>query len=259
MSTWDPPGQDPYAHPRLYDLEYADHDEDVAFYVGIAMGSPSSVLELGVGTGRLTLRMAAAGATVWGIERSEAMLEQLNRRRCGESAEVQSRVDVRLGDYRSFSLQRQFDAVLLPFNALHHCETLEDIDALLSCVVAHLSAKGAFTLDCYLPDWALYGRSAGRYEHRLFTDPDTGESWRSWEESYWDEALWIHHVWYLYARGREAPTCCELKLHMYSEATLRQAMRRAGLVIVSEAAGFQGEPFDDGGTRWVVTLRLATE
>ena len=52
-----------YRLPALYDLEYAQHTEDLAFYGELAQKA-GRVLELGAGTGRVTQAMVNAGATV---------------------------------------------------------------------------------------------------------------------------------------------------------------------------------------------------
>ena len=57
-----------YDHPALYDLEYFNSVvEDVPHYVRLAEDA-GRVLELGCGTGRLTLPMARAGVAVTGVE-----------------------------------------------------------------------------------------------------------------------------------------------------------------------------------------------
>lgn len=254
---WDGPGDNPYDHPRLYDLEYADHVEDVDFYVALARRA-GRVLELGAGTGRLSIAMAGAGARVVGVERSDTMRARCVERLATQAASVRERVDPQAGDFRALRAGGPYPLVVLPFNALHHCEDAAQVDALLRGVALHLEAGGTFAFDCYLPDWELYRRASGRYEHRIFADPDTGETWRSWEESSWDADRWIHTVWYVYARGRADPVRCELRLHMFAEATLRGALHRAGLRRVHDFGGFRDEPFEATGARWVGVYRLGS-
>src|SRR5579862_4700077 len=77
-------GPSPYdAIARLYDPWSRSVVEDVAFYVaeagkaagrtGASPGTP--VVELGVGTGRIAIPIAAAGIPVIGVDSSEAMLD----------------------------------------------------------------------------------------------------------------------------------------------------------------------------------------
>ena len=43
-----------YDSPRMYDLLFAEREDDVRWYTAVA-GVPTEVLELGVGTGRIAL------------------------------------------------------------------------------------------------------------------------------------------------------------------------------------------------------------
>src|SRR5262245_48180964 len=52
-----------------------DTEATVARLVGLAGTRP--VLELGVGTGRVAIPLAAEGVEVWGVDASAAMLERL--------------------------------------------------------------------------------------------------------------------------------------------------------------------------------------
>src|SRR5688572_25555504 len=66
------------AFADVYDDWYADVspvDATVARLAALAGNGP--VLELGIGTGRLALPLAAAGVEVHGVDTSAAMLEQL--------------------------------------------------------------------------------------------------------------------------------------------------------------------------------------
>ena len=54
---------------------------DVDFYRGLARESDGPVLELGCGTGRVLLPIARDGIACTGLDSSEAMLEELRRKR----------------------------------------------------------------------------------------------------------------------------------------------------------------------------------
>src|SRR4051812_14455968 len=73
-------GWDDYA--RFYDWENARTlgRRDVPFWKTMAAQSAGRVLELGCGTGRITLPLARSGAHVVGIDRSAPMLDRARRR-----------------------------------------------------------------------------------------------------------------------------------------------------------------------------------
>lgn len=244
---------DAYADGELYDLEYADYKEDVNFYVERARSTRGLLLELGCGTGRLTLPMARAGATVVGLDRAPAMVAELSRRLEGESPEVRARVQVRVADYREpLPDSESYQLVVWPFNALHHCENLDQVTSLLRNVHARCEPNARLALDCYLPAPHLFGRDpGGRHEYRLFTHPRTGERIVSWEQDSWDEDRQVHHVVYTYQTASGGLHEVHLALYMYSLVQIRRAIARAGWQLVHEAQDFRGTKLTPAAIKWV--------
>src|SRR5438094_3121599 len=73
-------GWDEYA--PFYDWENARTlgRRDVPFWQRVAASARGPVLELGAGTGRISMPLARAGVTVVGIDRSASMLARASRR-----------------------------------------------------------------------------------------------------------------------------------------------------------------------------------
>src|SRR5437867_11731973 len=81
---------------RLYDPWSRSVVEDVAFYVDEAVQSGGPVLELGVGTGRIAVPIAAAGIEVLGVDLSAGMLDVAHER----AALAGVKLALRRGDMR---------------------------------------------------------------------------------------------------------------------------------------------------------------
>jgi SAM-dependent methyltransferase len=62
------------------DAEYGSYDADLALWDELASTYPGPILELGCGTGRVTLRLARRGHEAWGIDLDRERLEELARR-----------------------------------------------------------------------------------------------------------------------------------------------------------------------------------
>src|SRR5436309_12654126 len=108
-------GWDDYA--PFYDWENARTlgRRDVAFWTRVARQARGRVLELGCGTGRVTLPLARAGVDLVGIDRSAPMLARLRR------AAARRRRGPRLvrGDIRALPFPaRSFAMVLAPYGVL---------------------------------------------------------------------------------------------------------------------------------------------
>src|SRR5579862_7520820 len=96
---------------RVYDPWSRSVTEDVPFYVAEAVRSGGPVLELGVGTGRIAVPIAAKGIEVVGVDLSAGMLEVARER--AELAGVS--LDLRHGDMRDPPVEGTFPLVTCPF------------------------------------------------------------------------------------------------------------------------------------------------
>lgn len=153
-------GWDDYA--PFYDWENAQTvaRRDVAFWQRLAAAQKGRALELGCGTGRITIPVARAGATVVGIDRSDAMLararRRLRRNRLNHAASL-----VR-GDIRHLPFRRRsgFSLVMAPYGILQSLTRERDLQATLASVRRLLPSGGLFVVDLVpdLPRWAEYER-----------------------------------------------------------------------------------------------------
>ncbi len=102
---------------RLYDPWSVSVVEDLPFYLERARRSGGPVLELGVGTGRLAIPIAADGIEVIGVDASEGMLEVARERAALSGLEVGRgrAVDLRYGDFRDPPVEGRFPLVTIPF------------------------------------------------------------------------------------------------------------------------------------------------
>src|SRR5262249_8526045 len=103
-----------------------------------------SILDLACGTGTLTMRLAEIAPEVIGLDASESMLIQA-RARCSTLSGVQ----FRRGDFCSFQLGRQFDAVVCAFNSLNYLTDIGELVAVFRSVALHLRPGGLFVFDSF--------------------------------------------------------------------------------------------------------------
>lgn len=167
-----------YADAALYDYEYRRRRADVTFYRELARRRDADrVLELGAGTGRVTIPLARDGRRVVAVDQSPAMLAQLAARvaRLPEASSV--RVEPREGDLRTFAVPGRFPLVIAAFNVLEHLYTRGEFHACLQRVAAHLEDGGVFAFDVQLPDLTWLARDpTKRWARTRFTDPSTGHA-----------------------------------------------------------------------------------
>ncbi|HEU5197992.1 MAG TPA: class I SAM-dependent methyltransferase [Ktedonobacterales bacterium] len=144
--------QQPMEAPELYDLRTADVNEDIRFCVEMAREVGGPVLELGAGTGRITLAVARTGLIVTGLETSRLMLQRAKMK--AEQLSSKLRVEWVEGDITNFSLGgRTFKLILAPFNVLQELRDLTNQENCLRRVAEHLEPDGKFIAIVQPPRW----------------------------------------------------------------------------------------------------------
>ncbi len=139
------------AFADVYDDWYADITDletTVSFVADLATAGgtrPGSVLELGVGTGRLALPLAARTAEVTGVDSSRKMLERL------ASADPDRTVKTVLGDMVDELPSGQYDVVLAAYNTVFNLTSADRQQACFDRVAAVLSPDGAFVVEAFVP------------------------------------------------------------------------------------------------------------
>ncbi len=144
--------RDDYAlDAELYDIVYADYEDDIQFYVDEAQAANGPCLELGCGTGRILIPAAQAGATVVGVDTAQPMLAQARRKISKLPSNVQQHITLHRGDMRNVKLREQFALVTVPFRAFLHLLTADDQIAALHNIHRLLQPGGRLALNFFDP------------------------------------------------------------------------------------------------------------
>src|ERR1700733_3883830 len=116
---------DLYDDPELYDLLFPAAEQ---FYLEETGKRDGRVLELGCGTGRLTVAIAQNGIDIVGADLSDSMLEAARRKARGAGVEL----PFIHADMRDLNLDGQFATILIPENPLLHLLTNEELKQCLA-------------------------------------------------------------------------------------------------------------------------------
>lgn len=115
----------------------------VAFLAELA--GDGRALELGIGTGRIALPLAARGTEVHGIELSRAMVERLRAKPGGDA------IRVTIGDFATVGAEGRFRLAYLVFNTIMNLTSQAAQVACFRNVAAHLEPGGAFVIEVGVP------------------------------------------------------------------------------------------------------------
>jgi SAM-dependent methyltransferase len=255
-----------YEDAELYDHEYRRRRADVAFYRRLArreLGGPGHILELGCGTGRLTLPLARDGHHVTAVDAAPAMLARLRARLARSPAAIQDRVQVLAGDLRDFTVpgRPRFALAIAAFNVLEHLYTRVELAACLAAVRRHLVPGGAFAFDVQMPDLAWLLRDpARRWARTRFTHPRTGERlWYSTNHDY-DPVSQIALIRIYYDPVDGGPgRVVQLSQRKYFPAELEALLAASGFVTAERWGDFLGQPLGPAAESQVILARVSTE
>jgi len=154
----------------LYDLDAPAGDAAIDWFRGLARMTGGPLLELGVGTGRVAIPLAKDGHEVVGIDRSAAMLARATKK----AKEMRAKLTVVQADMRTFSLDRTFPLVTIPFNTFLML-TPDDRWACLARCREHMTPNGRLAIDVFQVNLEQAASNDGgvREEWRR-ADPETG-------------------------------------------------------------------------------------
>jgi SAM-dependent methyltransferase len=253
-------GWDTYA--PFYDWENARTlgRRDVPFWRNVALQSTGPVLELGCGTGRISLPLARAGVSVVGIDRSAAMLARASKRLAALRRRTAARGTAHLhlvrGDIRLLPFEPgSFHTVLAPYGILQSLLRDRDLDATLGSVAQVLSAGGRFGVDLVpdVPNWREYankvqmkGRAAGG-AHLTLVETVRQDRRRH---------LTIFEQTYIERRGREVREhTFDLTFRTLPIPTFIRRLERAGFAVDAVLGDYRGGAWDERADVWIMLAR----
>ena len=248
-------GWDDYA--PFYDWENARTfgRRDVPFWRQIAGSTAGTVLELGCGTGRVTVPLARDGVPVVGIDRSAAMLAR-GRARLRRARLATAPAFVR-GDIRRLPFpDRCFSLVMAPYGVLQSLLREKDLAETLQSVHRVLRRDGLFGLELVadLPSWKEYSNRVSLRGRRGATGARVTlvESVRQDRP----RRLTLFDQEFVERRGRVVTRhAFTLAFRTLSVPQMTRRLAHAGFDVTSILGDYRGGPWDPRAEVWIVLAR----
>ena len=255
-------GWDDYA--PFYDWENARTlgRRDVPFWRDLALRADGKVLELGCGTGRISIPLGRAGVDLVGIDRSAPMLARARQR--VRRARLHSHVDLVRGDirYLPFHPRRKrsaapFAMIMAPYGVLQSLLRERDLKATLAAAYEALKPGGTFGVELVadLPAWKEYQR---RVSLRGWRQGKSGTHVTLVETVRQDPAgrLTIFDQEFTERRGdRRRVRRFALTFRTLSIPQMARRLEKIGFEVTALLGDYQGGQWDSRAEVWMVLAR----
>ena len=170
-----------------------DQFHDLNFYLEIAKLYGGEILELGSGTGRLTIPIARAAFSISGLELEARLIGQAKNKTKNEELKI----TWIKGDMTNFKLEKSFDLIFIAFNTFSHLLTRVDIENCLKSVKNHLSKEGVFIIDTFNPFLRVLIKDPSEIRpYTSFSDPDSDKICDVYESNSYEISTQINHLKY---------------------------------------------------------------
>jgi SAM-dependent methyltransferase len=123
-----------------HDLECGSYREDLPLWAALAARHGDPVLDIGAGTGRVTLSLARAGHTVTALDHDPELVKTLVRRAEGLP------VRAVLADARRFTVAERFPLIVVPMQTVQLLGESADRLSFLSCAHDALAPGGRLAI-----------------------------------------------------------------------------------------------------------------
>lgn len=256
-----------YRDTWLYELENKETREDLGFWQRLVEHyQAQNVLELAVGSGRILLHLARhfddGEHHFVGLDASAPMIAMAREKLAAESAAVQGRVKLLVGDMTSFDCNAvggAFDLIYIPYNSMAHIHDIADQLATFRNAGGCLAPGGHFVVDVFHPNLAQLASSQPPPEVRLdldLRDPAPGISRllryisRRYTPDTQRERITFIYEQYL-ASGHTRKSVSTFDSHTYFPRELELLLTTVGLTISERWGNYDGDPFTDSSPQMI--------
>lgn len=153
---------DPVRDPEIL-KEYMNNWDGRQFIDALELTEDKTVLEIGIGTGRIAVKTAPNCAKLYGVDVSPKTIG-----RAKENLAFADNVEYILADYLKYDFSMRFDVIYSSLTLLH----IENKQAFFNKVFADLEANGRFVLSIDDDNQEDY-LNMGEYKVRVYPDNPT--------------------------------------------------------------------------------------
>lgn len=253
-------GEDVYKDfAEFYDLYVGDRLDDLPLYLEYARSTGTPVLEIGAGSGRLTVPLARAGIPVVAVDISREMLDLLRLRLAQEDNATRQCVSIVHADACDLALGATYGLVIVPFYTFNYFLTRKAQDSVLRRCAAHLTHGGRLLVDVFIP-WSRLAHCPDGPVLRVDTlDPRTGNRVRGWNVYTLDTQRQMEHRRHIFEvtapSGAVTKKEFAIQRRYFFPDELQRLFAANGMAVEEVFGGYRREPPQPASEQLVYVLR----
>lgn len=240
-----------------YDVDYAGYLGELMFYRQVCddvVPPGGLVVELGAGTGRLTVPLATGGRRLHAVEPAASMRARLLRKLSTHRLHVEVEDALAHTFVGPASLA---DLVIFPFNGVLHLQGRAVLDESLGHIRRRLRPGGRLAMDLTGPYWESIRRGRipwGRVDERIH--PTTGVPFLTCDRSAYHGPTRTMRIDIRYAAGDDDVLIqTALFQQMWTTTEILAAVVAAGFVVETAFGDVNLGPFHEGAPRLLLVAR----
>jgi SAM-dependent methyltransferase len=238
----------------LYHTHHSQESDDLPFWLAWAQKQGNPILELGCGTGRITLPLIEEGFTVFGLDRDALMLAFLQSQL---SDLVRKRLALIQADIRHYCLNTRFPLIIFPCNT-YSTIAVPDRQMVLNRVRLHLAAKGVFIVSAPNPNLLADLPLKGEPQiETSFTHPKSGNpvqvsgQWQCAE----DVVIINWHYDHLFPDGQVERQTLSTEHYLQEVEKVLGDFSRAGLSILAIYGDYDQSEYLEGAPYLIIVAK----
>ncbi|PIS20965.1 hypothetical protein COT52_00970, partial [candidate division WWE3 bacterium CG08_land_8_20_14_0_20_43_13] len=136
----------------MYDIEHYSKQDDIAFMLDLSDIYGEPILDIGCGTGRISIPLAKKGKTVYCLDKSKEMLTEFKHKLKALTVNLRPRIHLSNNNMLDFTFNGvKFPLIICSFNTFYNLVNTEERDTFLTKMREHLSGCGRLVIDLITP------------------------------------------------------------------------------------------------------------
>lgn len=241
-----------YKDAQHYDLLFGDPPNNFWRQIAGRYGGP--ILELGCGTGKISIPLAKAGYEITGIDISQDMLDYADYKAEHENLDIRWS----LMNMVHFDFDQQFKLIILPSNNIGHLHTLDEVDGCFASIKRHLDPQGVFVIDVFVPS----RMAAGDERHEVLSEydaPDGSGTCLLTGVSTYEPNTQINRCRTCHKVPGKPEVYGNLDLKMYYPQELLALLVHNGFQVAERYGNYRMNPFDSKSRRQIYIAKTTPD